>query len=118
MPAPAHFLTFICENVTMGENCFIGHNVTIANDLFRSGAPDPSSDNWISISLGDSVTVGSGATILSPSICKSIGWELCGDPDHEKDGDLRWPIRNGLVYIPLDAGLVKYFDRFLRFPQQ
>lgn len=41
--------TFICENVTLGENCFIGHNVTFANDLFRSGAPDPSPDNWISI---------------------------------------------------------------------
>ena len=44
--------TFICENVTLGENCFIGHNVTFANDLFRSGAPDPSPDNWISIILG------------------------------------------------------------------
>lgn len=61
--------TFICENVTLGENCFIGHNVTFANDLFRSGAPDPSPDNWISITLGDSVTVGSGAIILSPYIC-------------------------------------------------
>lgn len=58
-----------CENVTLGENCFIGHNVTFANDLFRSGAPDPSPDNWISITLGDSVTVGSGAIILSPYIC-------------------------------------------------
>ncbi|EBL1421877.1 N-acetyltransferase [Salmonella enterica] len=64
-----HSHSFICENVTMGENCFIGHNVTFANDLFRSGAPDPSQDNWSSISLGDSVTVGSGATILSPYIC-------------------------------------------------
>lgn len=44
--------TFICENVTLGENCFIGHNVTFANDLFHSGAPDPSPDNWISIILG------------------------------------------------------------------
>ncbi|EED4924956.1 TPA: N-acetyltransferase [Salmonella enterica] len=61
--------TFICENVTLGQNCFIGHNVTFANDLFRSGAPDPSPDNWITIFLGDSVTVGSGATILSPYIC-------------------------------------------------
>jgi len=61
--------TFICENVTLGMNCFIGHNVTFANDLFRSGAPDPSPNNWITISLGDSVIVGSGATILSPYIC-------------------------------------------------
>lgn len=61
--------TFICENVTLGQNSFIGHNVTFANDLFRSGAPDPSPENWLTISLGDSVIVGSGATILSPYIC-------------------------------------------------
>lgn len=61
--------TFICENVTFGERCFIGHNVSFANDLFKSGAPDPTPENWISITLGDDVTVGSGATILAPSIC-------------------------------------------------
>ncbi|EPT9248408.1 N-acetyltransferase [Photobacterium damselae] len=61
--------TFICENVTLGENCFIGHNVTFANDLFHSGSPDPSPGNWISIYLGDSVSVGSGAIILTTYIC-------------------------------------------------
>lgn len=61
--------TFICENVTLGERCFIGHNVSFANDLFKRGAPDPTPENWISITLGDDVTVGSGATILAPSIC-------------------------------------------------
>lgn len=61
--------TFICENVTLGQNCFIGHNVSFANDLFHTGVPDPSRQNWLRITLGDSVTVGSGATILSPSIC-------------------------------------------------
>ncbi|WP_414165489.1 acyltransferase [Superficieibacter sp. BNK-5] len=61
--------TFICENVTLGERCFIGHNVSFANDLFKSGAPDPTPENWINITLGDDVTVGSGATILAPSIC-------------------------------------------------
>lgn len=61
--------SFICENVTLGINCFIGHNVTFANDLFHAGAPNPSPDSWIAITLGDSVTIGSGATILAPSIC-------------------------------------------------
>ncbi len=61
--------TFICENVTLGERCFIGHNVSFANDLFKSGSPDPTPENWINITLGDDVTVGSGATILAPSIC-------------------------------------------------
>ncbi|MES1555023.1 hypothetical protein ABUT70_03705, partial [Escherichia coli] len=60
---------FSLQDSRGGSKCFIGHNVTFANDLFRSGAPDPSPDNWISITLGDSVTVGSGAIILSPYIC-------------------------------------------------
>lgn len=58
--------TFICENVTFGDNCFIGHRVTFANDLFKSGGPDSSSENWIRIILGNTVTIGSGATILTP----------------------------------------------------
>lgn len=61
--------TFICENVIIGENCFIGHNVTFANDLFKTGAPDPNPQSWITIHLGDCVTIGSGATILTDTIC-------------------------------------------------
>ncbi|MCC3701090.1 acyltransferase [Rouxiella badensis] len=61
--------TFICENVILGEYCFIGHNVSFANDLFKGGAPDPDAGNWISILIGNNVTIGSGATILTPSIC-------------------------------------------------
>lgn len=61
--------TFMCENVTLGKHCFIGHNVTFANDLFKTGRPDPVSGNWIKITLGDHVTVGSGATILTSRIC-------------------------------------------------
>ncbi|WP_338636048.1 acyltransferase [Erwinia persicina] len=61
--------TFLCENVTLGEHCFIGHNVTFANDLFHSGKPDAVAQNWITITLGDGVTVGSGATILTETVC-------------------------------------------------
>jgi acetyltransferase-like isoleucine patch superfamily enzyme len=53
----------------MGEDCFIGHNVTFANDLFKNGGPDPEPAHWIRIRLGDKVTVGSGSTILTTSIC-------------------------------------------------
>ncbi|MEI8631322.1 acyltransferase [Vibrio sp. PP-XX7] len=61
--------TFICENVSLGKNCFIGHNVTFANDLFKQGTPDPDRNSWIKICVGDNVTIGSGATILTSSIC-------------------------------------------------
>lgn len=61
--------SFLCENVKLGNDCFIGHGVTFANDLFKGGGPDPCPGNWIHIVLGDSVTVGSGATILTTEIC-------------------------------------------------
>lgn len=61
--------TFICGNVILGEDCFIGHGVTFANDLFKSGDPDASAKSWINIVLGNAVTVGSGATILTTEIC-------------------------------------------------
>ncbi|WBG92934.1 acyltransferase [Pantoea piersonii] len=61
--------TFICENVRTGSDCFIGHGVMFANDLFKNGAPDPSPDGWITIVLGDGVSIGSGATILTSEIC-------------------------------------------------
>ena len=61
--------TFICEYVTIGEGCFIGHGVMFANDLFRDGKPDPNRENWGRITIGNGVSIGSGATILAVSIC-------------------------------------------------
>lgn len=61
--------TFICEDVTLGDDCFIGHSVTFANDLFKSGSPDPCADNWLHIVVGNEVAIGSGATILTAEIC-------------------------------------------------
>ena len=29
--------SFICELVTIGKNCFIGHGVMFTNDLFKNG---------------------------------------------------------------------------------
>lgn len=56
-------------NVILGKECFIGHGVTFANDLFKSGGPDASAEGWIHIVFGNAVTVGSGATILTTEIC-------------------------------------------------
>ncbi|WP_261836229.1 acyltransferase [Vibrio ishigakensis] len=60
--------SFICEYVDIGTDCFIGHGVMFANDLFKSGTPDADSDSWQRITLGDKVTVGSNATVMA-SIC-------------------------------------------------
>ncbi|KEA52087.1 hypothetical protein DT73_14385 [Mangrovibacter sp. MFB070] len=37
--------------------------------MVKTGSPDSCAENWINIVLGDAVTVGSGATILTTEIC-------------------------------------------------
>lgn len=61
--------TFICEYVTVGERCFIGHGVMFANDMFREGKPNPDRESWGRIVIGNDVSIGSGATILAVTIC-------------------------------------------------
>ncbi|BEL98236.1 MULTISPECIES: acyltransferase [Serratia] len=61
--------SFICEYVTLGEACFVGHGVTFANDLFKDGAPNADPASWGRTRVGDRVSIGSGATILAVEIC-------------------------------------------------
>ncbi|PXW59755.1 succinyltransferase-like protein [Grimontella sp. AG753] len=64
--------SFICEYVTIGERCFIGHGVMFANDMFREGKPNPDRDSWGKIVVGNDVSIGSGATILAVTICDGV----------------------------------------------
>ena len=61
--------TFICEYVTLGQRCFVGHGVMFANDMFREGKPNADRESWGHITVGNDVSIGSGATILAVSIC-------------------------------------------------
>lgn len=61
--------TFICEYVTIGQRCFVGHGVMFANDMFREGKPNADRESWGHITVGNDVSIGSGATILTVSIC-------------------------------------------------
>jgi len=62
--------TFICELVTIGNDCFIGHGVMFINDLFAKGAPAGGDKNlWMSTQIGNNVSIGSNATILPVKIC-------------------------------------------------
>lgn len=61
--------SFICEYVTIGRDCFVGHGVMFANDLFKDGHPDPNPESWGRTVIGDNVTIGSNATVLSVNIC-------------------------------------------------
>lgn len=64
---------FICELVTIGDDCFISHGAMFVNDLFRSGGPagkDPSL--WHETVVGNRVSIGTNATILPVRICDRV----------------------------------------------
>ena len=61
---------FICELVTIGDDCFIGHGVMFINDLFRTGGPARGDrTQWRATKIGSHVSIGSNATILAVEIC-------------------------------------------------
>ncbi len=64
---------FICELVTIGNNCFIGHGVMFVNDLFKTGGPALGDRHLLkSTTIGNNVSIGSNATILPAEICDNV----------------------------------------------
>lgn len=62
--------SFICELVSIGNNCFIGHGVMFINDTFAKGHPaGGDSLLWGETNIGNGVSIGSNATILPVFIC-------------------------------------------------
>lgn len=65
--------SFICEGVTIGVDCFIGHGVMFINDDFGTGAPTRGNAGlWKPTNIGDRVSIGSNATILPVRICDDV----------------------------------------------
>jgi len=64
---------FICELVTIGDNCFISHGAKFINDLFQSGKPaGGDKTKWRSTNIGNNVSIGTNATILPVSITDNV----------------------------------------------
>jgi acetyltransferase-like isoleucine patch superfamily enzyme len=61
--------SFICELVTIGEDCFISHGAMFINDLFGEGGPAGKPELWRPTKLGNHVSIGTNATILPVTIC-------------------------------------------------
>ncbi len=60
---------FICDLVTIGERCFIGHGVMFTNDLFSHGGPARGDRTlYRETAIGNDVSLGSNATILPVKI--------------------------------------------------
>src|SRR5438874_11654075 len=64
--------SFICELVTIGDECFISHGAMFINDLFVTGGPTANPDFWRATILGNRVSVGTNATILPVTICDQV----------------------------------------------
>jgi len=61
--------SFICNLVTIGKKCFIGHGVMFTNDLFKEGKIINDEKFFFPTNIGDNVIIGSNATILPVNIC-------------------------------------------------
>lgn len=65
--------SFICELVTIGGDCFIGHGVMFINDKFSEGGPAGGDQSlWLETKIGSNVSIGSNATILPVRICDNV----------------------------------------------
>ena len=65
--------SFICELVTVGDDCFIGHGVMFTNDVFAKGGPARGDKSlWKATTIGDRVSIGSNATLLPVSVCDDV----------------------------------------------
>lgn len=64
---------FVCELVTIGDDCFISHGAMFINDLFQVGGPAwGKQDLWKSTVIGNNVSIGTNATILPVTICDRV----------------------------------------------
>lgn len=65
--------SFICELVTVGEDCFVGHGVMFINDTFAAGGPARGrKELWRETRIGNRVSIGSNATIMPVSMVDDV----------------------------------------------
>lgn len=61
--------SFICSNVSIGADCFIGHGVMFTNDKF---VDRKLSKDFLDTRIGNKVYIGSNSTILPVTICDDV----------------------------------------------
>ena len=65
--------TFICELVSIGDNCFISHGSMFINDIFKSGGPaGGDKSKWKKTKIGNNVSIGTNSTILPVEITDNV----------------------------------------------
>jgi acetyltransferase-like isoleucine patch superfamily enzyme len=65
--------SFVCSQVKIGEDCFVGHGVMFINDSFKAGGPARGKrELWGNTNIGDFVSIGSNSTILPVTIVSNV----------------------------------------------
>ncbi|MDA9493372.1 acyltransferase [Bradyrhizobium sp. CCBAU 11361] len=65
--------SFVCELVSIGEDCFVGHGVMFINDTFARGGPARGrKELWRETRIGSRVSIGSNATIMPVTIVDDV----------------------------------------------
>jgi acetyltransferase-like isoleucine patch superfamily enzyme len=65
--------SFVCELVTIGNECVISHGAKFVNDLFATGGPARGDKSlWKPTKIGNHVSIGTNATILPVNICDNV----------------------------------------------
>lgn len=64
---------FICELVTIGDDCFISHGAKFVNDTFSNGGPAGGNKSlWKTTMIGNHVSIGTNATVLPVRITDNV----------------------------------------------
>jgi acetyltransferase-like isoleucine patch superfamily enzyme len=63
---------FICELVTIGDDCFVSHGAMFINDPFTIGGPAGTRELWGATRLGNHVSVGTNATLMPVNVCDHV----------------------------------------------
>lgn len=64
---------FICELVTIGDDCFISHGAMFINDTFATGGPAGGDKaRWKPTLIGNRVSIGTNATIMPVTIVDGV----------------------------------------------
>ncbi len=65
--------SFVCELVTIGDDCVVAHGVMFINDKYSTGGPARGDVSlWKSTRVGNRVSIGSNATILPVTVCDDV----------------------------------------------
>lgn len=64
---------FICELVTIGDDCFISHGAKFVNDLFKIGGPARGDRSLFEkTDIGNRASIGTNATVLPVRITEDV----------------------------------------------